>query len=270
MPRKYLASKLIKLTLAVAVCLTLVFLNPKKIFNPAKEVFFKAAYPFQKTFYIMGKKTGNFFGLLVSISDLKKENERIMKENASLSAAIADLREQKKENEILRNQLELAPRQKFRLESAFIIGQDPRGSGSWLVADKGRSDGIDSGMPVIVSDGILVGRVSEVYDKSARIVLLTDSSSSVNVMDLETEARGILSGEYNLGLVMELVGQTEVLNKGDDVITSGLGGSIPKGLLIGKIQQVESTQDKLFQKALISAKVKYSDLDVVFIIKSSF
>ncbi len=124
-------------------------------------------------------------------------------------------------------------------------------------------------MPVIVSGGVLVGKVNEVYGKNSKVTLLSDSSSAINVMDLETGAKGILSGEYNLGLTLEMVGQTEVLNDGDDVITSGLGGTVPKGLLIGKIQQVENAQDKLFQKASVNAKVKYSDLEVVFIIKNT-
>lgn len=229
----------------------------------------KAAYPFQKTSYLISAKAGNFFELLTSISDFKKENERLTKENNELASQIADLKDQKKENEILRKQLELLPRSKYELEGAFIIGRDPRGTESWILIDKGKSSGIKEGMPVIVSEGILVGKIEEVFSDSSKIILLTDSASFVNAVDLETGAKGILSGEYSLGIILGMVEQSDVLNIGDQVITSGLGGSLPKGFLIGRIQQIYNTQDKLFQQAVVIPKIEYSDLDIVFVVKGT-
>ncbi|KKP79566.1 MAG: Rod shape-determining protein MreC [Candidatus Moranbacteria bacterium GW2011_GWF2_35_39] len=72
-------------------------------------------------------------------------------------------------------------------------------------------------MAVVVFDGILVGKVKEVYNNSSKVVLLSDASSSVNVSDVETSAKGILSGEYGLGLMLEMVEQTDVLKAGDDI-----------------------------------------------------
>lgn len=267
MPKKYFSSKTFKLILVIAICLLLVFWNPKNIFYPIRGFFLKITYPFQKTAYIVSKKTGDFFELISSISDFKSENERLLRENNSLLAQLASLSDQKKENENLRIQLDLAPRDKYKLSAALVIGQDPNSQGSWLIVDKGSSDGIEVGMPAIVSDGILVGKVKEVFADSAKIVLLTDSSSLINVVDIETGAKGILSGEYSLGLAMNMVERTDVLNIGDDVITSGLGGSTQRGFLVGKISQVNNTNDKLFQQAIIVPKIKYSNLDFVFIVK---
>jgi rod shape-determining protein MreC len=134
--------------------------------------------------------------------------------------------------------------------------------------DKGSAAGIAVGMPVIVSEGILVGKVEEVSDYSAKISLLTNSSSIVNAVDLNTEAKGVVRGEYGLGIILDLVSQADVLNEGDDVITSGLGGNYPRGLLIGRIQEFGFTADKLFQQAVIMPKVKYSELQMVAVIKN--
>lgn len=267
MPNKHFISKLTKLIAILIIFGSLVFLNPKNIFSPIKEVLLLGAYPFQKTSYFLSKKTSNFFSLLGSISNLRKDNEELLKENAKLLSQVSDLNQTKKENEELRQQLDLLPKEEFELEGAFVIGQDPRGNISWVMLDKGRLDGVEKGMPVVVSDKILVGKIEEVFEKSAKAVLLTDSNSSINVIDLETGAKGILRGQYNLGLSLDMVEQREVLNVGDSIVTSGLGGTFPKGFLIGKIDQVDLKGDKLFQEAQIRSSVRYEDLNVVFVVK---
>jgi rod shape-determining protein MreC len=267
MPRKFLTPKLIKLIFTVAVCLLLVFLNPRGIFGPVKSFFWTIAYPFQKTFYVISQKTGNTFEFLGSISDLKKENDNLFKENNRLIAELADLKDVKKTNENLEEQLKLIPKNKYELEATYVIGQDPQKLGSWIMIDKGSMQGIVPEMPVIVSDGILVGKVSEVFPASSRVDLLTSASSSINAMDLETGAKGIVQGEYGLGIILNMVAQSEAMNNGDAVITSGLGGNIGRGLYIGNISQIKTSVDGLFQEAVITPRVKYSKLDVVFVIK---
>ncbi|KKR20254.1 MAG: Cell shape-determining protein MreC [Candidatus Moranbacteria bacterium GW2011_GWA2_39_41] len=267
MSNKYLSPKLIKFIAVSAVCFGLVFLNPKGIFNPVRLVFLEIAYPFQKTSYILGQGIDEFFSFLNSIGLMRTENKKLIRENDLLTAEVVSLHEMKKENESLREQFDLAPRNKFDLEPSFVIGQDSQNLGSWLIVDKGSADGIKSGMAVIVSEGILIGRVEEVYPDSARVILLTDSSSVINASDLETGAKGLLRGTYGLGMIFDMVTQSDVLSEGDTIITSGLGGEVPKGLLIGKIQEIKMSTDKLFQQAIIIPRVKYRKLDVVFVVK---
>lgn len=227
---------------------------------------FSVAYPFQKVFYLGSHKVGNTINFLGSISELKKENESLIIENNKLASEVAMLSSQKNENETLREQLNLAPRDKFNLKSSFIIGQDPQGLGTWVMIDKGSDDGIASGMPVIVSEGILIGKTDEVYPDSTKIDLLTSPTSTINAVDLETGARGVVRGEFGLGVVLDMVSQTDSLNVGDTIVTSGLGSNMPKGLLVGRIQDVKPTDDKLFQQAIITPRVKYSKLDTAFVL----
>jgi rod shape-determining protein MreC len=185
-----------------------------------------------------------------------------------LSSEAAALRDEKNQNQILREQLGLIPKDKFDLEASFVIGQDPERYEGWILIDKGSSSGIKVGMPVIVSNSILIGKISEVYIGTSRVKLLTDSSSVINAIDTETNAKGIIRGEYGLGIILDLVSQNDIINTGDTVVTSGLGGDFPRGLLIGKIQEIKLTQDKLFQQAIIATRARYSKLDVVFVIKN--
>lgn len=267
MPKKYFTSKIAKLVATIVICAFFVFLNPKGFFNPVRGVFLTLFLPFQKISYEASRKIGETVSFLSSISDIRNDNAKLSKENNFLAAEVARLRQMENENVILREQLDLLPRDKFSLVGGFVIGQDPQGSESWIIIDKGEKDGISPGMAVIVGGGILVGKIEEVYPRSSKINLLASSNSFVNVTDSETGARGIVRGEYGLGLVMDMVTQSDVLNEGDTVITSGLGGNIPRGLLVGKIKEVKVSEDRLFQRAVVVSRIKYSKLDVVFVIK---
>lgn len=266
MPKKF-SPKIIKFFIVAAICLLLIVANPKGLLDPVRKIFLDIAYPFQKTFYFLGRSTKETFAFLGSIGTMRQENEDLVRENNSLASQVASLQGAQKENDVLRQQLDLAPKDKFNLDAAFVIGQDPQSLGSWIEIGKGSSDGIRPGMPVIVSDGVLVGEVGEVGTNSSKVSLLTDSDSAVNANDLETGAKGIMKGEYGLGMVMDMVAQTDVLNDGDTIVTSGLGGDIPRGLLVGKIQDIKVSPDKLFQQAIVTPQVRYRDLDMVFVIK---
>jgi rod shape-determining protein MreC len=267
MPKKYFTSKITKLIIVLIACALLIFFNPRGFFGPVRGIFLSLSQPFQRIFYQSSQEIGEMVSFLTSISEIKKDNAKLSRENNFLAAQVAGLQEEKKQNELLREQLGLVPRDKFSLVSGFVIGQDPEGSESWVIFDKGEKDGITIGMAVIVSNGILVGKVEEVYPTSSKINLLASSSSSVNVSDTETGAKGIIRGEYGLGLVMDMVTQADALNVGDTIITSGLGSNVPRGLLVGKIKEIKVSDDRLFQRATVVSRIKYSDLDVVFAIK---
>jgi rod shape-determining protein MreC len=232
-----------------------------------RGIFLSLTLPFQKIFYGASQKVGETTSLLASISEIKNDNVQLSKENNFLAGEVARLKQMENENVMLREQLELLPRDKFSLVGSFVIGQDPQGSEGWIIIDKGEKDGIASGMAVIVANGILVGKVEEVYSSSSKINLLASSNSAVNVTDVDTGAKGIIRGEYGLGLVMDMVTQSDVLNIGDTIITSGLGGNIPRGLLVGKVKEVKVSEDRLFQRAVVVSRIKYPKLDTVFVIK---
>jgi rod shape-determining protein MreC len=263
----FFSSRLSKMVIIVAVFGLLVFFNPRQIFDPVQKVLQIAVYPFQKFFYQISSATVSVKDFLGSIGNLKKENGNLFEQNQKLSAKNALLSSVSEENRNLREQLNLVPKEKFELEGAFVISRDPHGLGNWIEIDKGKSQGIASGMPVIVSDGILVGKVGEVSENTAQIILISNPQSLINAMDLQTGARGIVQGEYQLGSVLNMVLPGDALNHGDDVVSSGSGGSLPKGLLIGKVEKVSSSGDGLFQQAVISLPIKFSRLEVVFVVK---
>jgi rod shape-determining protein MreC len=266
---KFTSTKLFKITVIAIIFIGLIFLNPGSIFYPVRSGFTSALAPFQKFFYSMSVGFDNAKEFIASIGQLKNENEQLRKDNQALLAENVMLGDMKNENTTLREQLDLLPRDKYDLIPAFLISQDPNGTGNWLEIDKGSSDGIAVGMPVIVSKGIFVGRIQEVSEKSSKIILLTNPKSMVNVMTIENSAKGVVRGEYGLGIIFDMVLQTDSINVGDNVITSGVGGEIPRGLFVGTIQEVHQSDDHLFQQAVLTAPLQISKLQMVFVIKNS-
>lgn len=265
---KFLSRKNLKFLSIVIILIIVIFVSSRGADNPVKGFALTITSPFLKTFRIFSGGAAGFFDFLGSIGDLKRENEKLTKENQELIAQNARLKDTEGENEILRKEIKLAPREKYNLEASFIIAQDPGGQGNRFLIDKGEKSGISENMPVIVSGGILVGKVSEVFSSTARISTVTDQSSAVNAEVTDSRAKGIVRGTFGLGLMLDMISQADVVKEGDGVITSGLGGEMPRGLLIGKIGQVGQSQDKLFQQATILSPVDFSGLRLVFMVKS--
>jgi len=262
-----LSKKTWKFIFAIILLIIVILVSSRGADNPAKGFMLTIASPFMKTFRIFSGGAAGFFDFLGSIGDLKRENEELTRENQGLLAENARLKDTEKENEILRGEMKLAPREKYDLEASFIIAQDPGSRGNRFLIDKGKNSGISENMPVIVSGGILVGKVSEVFSDTSRISLITDQGSAVNAEVIDSGAKGIAKGTFGLSLMVDMISQADVIKEGDEVITSGLGKELPRGLLIGKIGKIDQSQDKLFQQATILNPVDFLDLRVVFVVK---
>lgn len=267
--QKFSSTKLFKVIFIAALFLGLIFLNPYKIFNPVRSGFNLVLLPFQKVFYSFSVGFENTKDFFASVGNLKGENEKLIKENQQLLSENAMLKDMKNENTMLREQIDLLPRDKFDLAAAFVVSQDPNGMGNWLEIDKGSDDGIVEGMPVIISKGILIGRIQNVSSYKSQVMLLTNPKSTINVMTTNSGAKGVIKGEYGLGVILDMILQTDTINIGDSVVTSGVGGEIPRGLYVGNIQEIHESDDHLFQQAVMAFPVQAAKLQIVFVIKGN-
>jgi rod shape-determining protein MreC len=263
----FFSRKNIKFLLIVFVLLFLVFVSFRGADNPLKGFFLSASSPFLKTFRIFSGGISDIFGFLRSIGELKNENESLIRENQGLLAENARLKDIEKENGVLREEFKLAPKNKFDLEASFVIAQDPQGLGNYIIIDKGSNKGIREGIPAVVSNGILIGKVTDVYSSTAKITLITDPASAINAEVQDSGSKGIVNGEYGLGVKMNMISQAQEIKEGDRVVTSGLGGEMPRGLVIGKISRINQSKDKLFQEASVLPEADFSDLRIVFLVK---
>jgi len=207
--------------------------------------------------------------LLTSPTDLatlRAENLRLEAEVARLERELIAVREQAAEAEVLAGLLGYArTRPESRYVAARVIGQDvsPFIRSVWI--DRGSDGGLQQGMPVVTERG-LVGRVAEVYSTIARIQLITDPQSSVNVRLQSSRADGALQAQLNGELWVEAIDQSASVTPGELVLTSGLGGAFPSDIPVGQILTVRKRDYELFQQAVVQPSADLENLLVVLVI----
>lgn len=267
--QKLTQTKLFRAVLVLIPLALLLVFQPRFVLEPIRVVIATVAWPVQGVFSTVAFELQDTFRFFISISELKGENARLTEENRRLLAENAEWQSVSQENDELRRELELLPREAYRLVAAEVIGRDTAGLGNWLTIDQGTSQGIEIGMPVIVYGGVLIGRVTDVFPKSARVMLLTHPESAASGVTVEGGAQGIVKGEYGLGLLFDMVLQDATLQSGHRVVTSGLGGELPKNLFMGTLQEARLSPDRLYRQVTVVPPISFDSLRYVFIIKNS-
>ena len=250
---------------AIIFIVLIIFAHNYGILDPAENGISYVTKPIQVTFHEIGNKFYNFFNIFFSLNKLQSKNSELEEEVKKLNAEVASLQELKVENKALRDQLGFSQKTDYQTVAAEIISHEPESLLQYFMINKGKSDGIDKNM-IVLSSGLLVGKVSDVYDKQAKVVLITNPTSSTAVMTENSRANGIVKGGIEYPLVMEMIPQNEVISPGDRIVTSGYGGDYPKGLLLGTVENVESKPTDLFQKAVIKPLIDFSRLEIVFVV----
>lgn len=203
---------------------------------------------------------------LVTIRRLSGENAILSQKVDELSFENAKLQSAKQENHALRRALDFKDSSEFRLLSTQVETLDPTGFTKTILIDRGEKDGVMPGQAVVVAPGIIVGRIAKTYPGSSEVMLITDPKISISAEASDSQARGLVRGEHGLGLVFDLVTQNEVIKTGDRIMTSGLSGDYPKGLLIGEVTGISSSTSELFQKAFITPAAELRSLKFLFVV----
>lgn len=212
--------------------------------------------------------TGSFVSAIQMAGGLRDENEYLREEVGRLNQEVARLIELERENQELREYLNLkAAFPDFEFIEAGVIASDPSNLVRAITVNRGSDQGIKEGMTVITPAG-LVGRVTKVSPVAARVLLLTDIGNSVTAIVQDSRANGVVSGERTQHLAMHYISQSYDVYVGEKVITSGLGGIYPPGILIGEIVAVSKKDTDVFQEALVEPAVEFDALERVLVISN--
>jgi rod shape-determining protein MreC len=208
----------------------------------------------------------NLFSSSQDLTRLRQRNLELEAEVSNLQSEIIDLKQQIAETRVLSALVEFARvHPENRYLAAAIIGRDPSPFVKYVIINRGSDGGLRSGMPVVTSQG-LAGRVAAVTAGAARVELITDPASSVNVQLEPSGAQAVLVGSLTGELSLDFIPQSASIKVGDLVLTSGLGGNFPGNILIGQITSVRRRETDLFQQASIQPVVDFSKLEIVLLI----
>jgi rod shape-determining protein MreC len=200
------------------------------------------------------------------VTRLTQQNAELEAEIARLQTQIIELQQQNSELEVLSALLDFArtnPGPEYL--TAAVIGRDPSPFLHYIIINRGSDDGLHRGMPVVSSQG-LVGRVAAVTAGAARVQLINDPGSAVNVRIQPSGAEAVLAGSITGETTIESIPQEANAQIGDLVLTSGLGGNYPADILIGQLSGVRKLPVELFQTASVQTIVDFAKLKVVLVI----
>jgi rod shape-determining protein MreC len=197
---------------------------------------------------------------------------RVQQENQELRRIVSALRE---ENNGLKEALWAEERLKrlYALQSQYssasrvaqIFARDPTNWFKTVLVNKGKKGGVSKDMAVVTSEGV-VGQVIEVSSSTAKVLLITDPNCALDVIVQRSRSQGIMEGKVGELCVLKYVQKSEDVQVGDKIITSGLGGIFPKGLMAGTVTQVERKRPGIFQYVEVTPSVDFSRLEEVLIL----
>jgi len=200
------------------------------------------------------------------VTRLRQRNAELEAEVARLQTQIIELQEQLSETNVLSALVDFAranPENSY--QAAAVIARDPSPFLQYVIINRGSDDGLRRGMPVVTQQG-LIGRIAAVTAGAARVQLITDPVSTVNVRLEPSGAQAILQGQLTGEITLDMIPQDANVQAGDLVLTSGLGGGYPANILIGQVSSIRSVDQDIFQRANVQPVADFSKINIVLVI----
>ena len=211
-------------------------------------------------FNAIGNAFENLTAPQETLDELRARNEELTSEVARLSEAEATATR-------LESLLELKSTYNLQSTAARIIGESSDAWQQTVTIDKGSVDGLAINMPVCNSAGI-IGQIIEVSANTSTVRLATDENSGISAMVQETRAQGMLQGQADGTLRLDYISVDSDVREGDLVITSGIGGVYPKGLLLGTVSSVTSEANALYHTITVTPASRAENNEEVLVITS--
>jgi rod shape-determining protein MreC len=250
----------------VLVAIGLIVLALGGYFNPVTNWFSRITVNAQTWISNRYMAVVDFMTVPRDVASLRQRNGDLEAEVARLQAQVLDLQQQVTETNILSALVDFArANPEYSYKAAAIIGRDPSPFLHYVIINAGSNEGVLPGMPVVTDKG-LVGRVDAVIAEAARLQLVTDTASAINVRTQASNAEAMLVGSITGDLTLDMIPQDANIQVGDMVLTSGLGGNYPANILVGQVISIRKLQSELFQQAAVQANVDYNQLQFVLVI----
>ena len=269
---KLIKSRFFIVTLVVALLLSIV---PGVLCAMGQGSYVRSAIvtvgtPFRWAFTKIGDGLSGFSVYFKTIDALREENEELRRELDEYKNLVYDAELIEEENDFLSEYLGLKEEHlDFSLEDASVLGRESTNYRTLLTISKGTLHGIGVNMPIITDAG-LVGYITEVGATWSKAVVLTETATAVGGYIERSGALGVVEGTYELrteGLCRMVYIEAESdIRIGDKVITSGIGGVYPRGLLVGRVSAIEVDEASRTLTAIIEPAADLDSISKVMIV----
>jgi len=230
-----------------------------------RSLVMEALAPFQAAAARLTEGSSGIVHDYIDLVGVQQENTRLRAELAREETQRARLAELEAETLHLSDMLELKQVLALKSAAANVIGGDASGLARTLVLEGGSNQGFEAGMAVLSTEGV-VGKLIAVGPSSSRVLLINDHNSALDAFDQRSRIRGIVAGVVDDGLVMKYVDRSEDVKSGDTIVTSGLDGVFPRGLLVGEVTSVVREGPGLFLTVNLAPAADFRRLEQVLVV----
>jgi rod shape-determining protein MreC len=242
------------LLLTAVLSMLMITARPEAQANVARYLTISLFYPVYATI----SQVSNF-------TNVYSENKRLRQELVEANTQLQMIRQKSEENMRLRGLLGFAESSLYSLTPARVIAGDPSHQNRSVVVTGGKSQGVEIFMPIVAEHGA-VGKVIQVIGNMSMVQLLCDPSNRTSVMVNRSRAVGILQTENGRDFFVRLRNHEDA-QSGDTIVTSGLGGIYPKGLIVGVVSDVDDRTNPLFNRAYLEFSVNFDKLEELFVMR---
>ncbi|MBI3301841.1 MAG: rod shape-determining protein MreC [Deltaproteobacteria bacterium] len=238
--------------------------TPERV-DPVGVLLLEVMHPFQLGMTALSQGAGRLWDNYLALWSLREQNEELRRrleemENVSQRAVELDLANQRLAKLLaLRNELGDAA------VAARVVGRSPIVWVHTVVLDKGERHGVTKGMAVLTPEGV-VGQVVSVSAHAARVLLISDPNSGVDILVQRTRVQGIATGTIEGGCTLKYIQRGSDIAVGDVVITSGLDGIFPKGQPVGTVVRVDTKDSRMFQDVEVKLSAELAKVEEVLVV----
>ncbi len=255
--------------LLTAILILIISMAGRKEFTAPHKFGLEVIGPFQTAIYKVSNYVGGFWEKYIALLHVREENEQLRQELLQYKTANIEYREAVATNVRLQKLLELKESLPPPTLTADIVGKDPSLWFRTLTINRGSSDGVQKGMPVVTVEGV-VGQVLTSSPNYSKVLLATDPNSAIEIITQKTRVQGIVKGLGRDAFGLHYVLKSAEVEKGDYVLTSGLGGVFPKGLMVGTVTEIRKSRRGMFQDIEIQPAVDFTQLEHLIIIMKKY
>lgn len=233
--------------------------------HSVRSVVHATAVPFESAGEFVTRPLRSLGSWFSNLGVSRTEVALLRKQNSELRTLNAALEEARQENERLRALVKFVGTRDLESLGARVTGRAPNSWQGVITIDRGTADGVEAGMPVIGDAGLL-GQTIAVTAHSAKVRLITDQRSGVAAVVQSSRVEGVARGSIDRQLTLDFVSREATIRAGDVVLTSGIGGVYPKGLIIGEVTSVNRQANALSPTVVIRPSARLADIEEVLVL----